>query len=416
MNGHPPASTLSRFSALALADVTSRGLAFLGTLLIVRAFADEAFGRLGVATTVVAYALQASACGLDVYAVRHGARHPDQIGATASTVMVVRSALGLAAYTLLLAVCWALPTLRPLLPLVALFGLTIFTGALSLAWVPQALQQTRAMATALLASGALYFAGVLIITTSGSPLWSVPVAQVAAEAIVAVGLYRWLQGRPERLVAPWPVAAWMGILRESTPIGASWLLRTVALGSDLVLLRLLLVGDAQIGWYNGASRLFALMMGLSAVYFTILYPRLSQRAAESPGAFRIEALGSLRRVVPLALLGALGVALLAPWTLALLFSPSFAGAAMALRVLGAAAMVNVINNHFRYMLLATGRQQVDLRNTAVATVVHLALKLALIPVAGIEGAALGTLGGELAVLALGVWATREDFRRGDPPA
>ena len=392
-----------------MADVASRGLAFLGTLLIVRAFADEAFGQLGVATTVVAYALQASTCGLDVFAVRHGARHPDQIGATASSVMAMRSSLGLVAYMLLLAVCAVLPALRSILPLVALFGLTIFTGALTLTWVPQALQQTRALAAANLSIGALYFVGVLVLTRTGGPLWSVPVAQVAAEAAVAVGLYRWLRGRGERLVAPWPLAEWGRVLRESAPIGASWLLRTVALGSDLVLLRLLLVGDAQIGWYNGASRLFALMMGLSAVYFTIHFPRLAQRAAESPTAFRSEALGSLARVLPLALVGAAGVAVLAPWGLGLLFSPSFAGAAMALRILGVAALVNVANNHFRYMLLATNRQQLDLRNTAVATVAHVAFKLILIPVAGIEGAALGTLGGELVVLALGVWATRADL-------
>ncbi|WP_411281028.1 oligosaccharide flippase family protein [Gemmatimonas sp.] len=406
-----PSSTLTRFSTLAVADVAARGLAFLATLLIVRAFADEAFGQLGVATAVVAYALQASTCGLDVFAVRHGARHPDQIGATASSVMAMRSTLGLVAYALLLAVCWGVPALRPIFPLVALFGLTIFTGALSLTWVPQALQQSGALAAANLSIGALYFLGVLVITRTGGPLWSVPVAQVAAEALVAVGLYWWLRGRAARLVAPRPWAEWGRVLQESAPIGASLLLRTIALGSDLVLLRLLLVGDAQIGWYNGASRLFALMMGLSAVYFTILFPRLSQRAAESPGAFRSEALGSLARVMPLALAAAVGVAALAPWALGLLFSPSFANAAMALRILGVAALVNVINNHFRYMLLATNRQQRYLRDTAVATLAHVAFKLVLIPMAGIEGAALGTLSGELAVLVLGLWATRGDLRR-----
>ena len=153
------------------------------------------------------------------------------------------------------------------------------------------------------------------------------------------------------------------------------------------------------------------MMGLSAVYFTILFPRLSQRAAESPAAFRAEALGSLARVMPLALAGAVGVAVLAPWALGLLFSPSFAGAAMALRILAAAAVVNVVNNHFRYMLLATNRQQVDLRNTTFATAAHVAFKVMLIPIAGIEGVAVGTLGGELVVLALGLWATRGDLVR-----
>lgn len=411
MSTRAPSSTLTRFSALAMADIASRGLAFLGTLLMVRAFADEAFGQIGVATTMVTYAVQASTCGLDVFAVRHGARHPDQIGSIAGSVMAMRSGLGLVAYALLLVVCWLVPALRPILPLAALFGLTIFTGALSLTWVPQALQQTRVMASANLGIGALYFLGVLLITRTGRPLWSIPVAQVAAEALVAVGLFRWLRGRAERLSAPWPMAEWGRVLRESAPIGASWLLRTIALGSDLVLLRLLLVGDAPIGWYNGASRLFALMMGLSAVYFTILFPRLSQRAAESPAAFRSEALGSLARVLPLALAGVVGVAVLAPWGLGLLFSPSFAGAAMALRILGVAALVNVVNNHFRYMLLATNRQQLDLRNTAIATAAHVVFKLVLIPMAGIEGAALGTLGGEMTVLALGLWATRGDLRR-----
>ena len=405
-----PVSTFTRYSALAAADIASRGLAFLASLLIVRAFSAEAFGQLGVASSVVTYALYASTCGLDVYAVRNVARLPASIGVTAGTIMAIRSVLSVVAYVALLGVCWALPQFRPILPLVALFALTLFSGALSLIWVPQALQRTRALATANVFTGLLYFGGVVLATTTHRPLWTVPIAQVAAESAVSLGLYRWLRRTAGGLAPPAPLVAWKNILRQSAPIGASWVLRTVAIGSDLVLLRLFLVQDAQIGWYNGASRLFALMMGLSAVYFTILFPRLSQKAAQSRDAFRSEAVGSIVRVLPFAGAVMIALAFLAPFMLQLLFGPTFVGAANALRILGAAAFLNVINNHFRYMLLATNRQHIDLRNTAITAVTHVGFKALLIPLAGIEGAAFGMLFGELSVLIIGLWSTRTDLR------
>lgn len=403
-------SIFTRFSALAVADITSRGLAFVATFLVVRAFKAEAFGQLGVATSVVTYALFASTCGLDVYAVRNVARLPTSIGATASTIMAIRSLLGVVAYLVLLGVCWSLPQLRPILPLVSLFGLTLFSGALSLIWVPQALQRTRALAAANVSTSVLYLLGVILVTTTHRPLWTVPLAQVTAEVIVALGLYRWLRRTAGGLAAPAKMAAWKRIVRDSAPIGGSSFLRTVALGSDLVLLRLFLVHDAQIGWYNGASRIFGLMMGLSSVYFTILFPRLSQKATQSRDVFRSEALGSIVRVLPFAGTALVGVAFLAPFALQLLFAPSFAGAANALRILGFAAFINLISNHFRNMLLATDRQHIDLRNSAITAVVHVACKAVLIPLVGIEGAAIGTLLGEMSGLLIGMWSTRADLR------
>ena len=106
----------------------------------------------------------------------------------------------------------------------------------------------------------------------------------------------------------------------------------------------------------------------------------------------------------------IALAFLAPFMLQLLFGPTFVGAANALRILGAAAFLNVINNHFRYMLLATNRQHIDLRNSAITAVTHVGFKALLIPLAGIEGAAFGMLFGELSVLIIGLWSTRTDLR------
>ncbi len=73
--------------------------------------------------------------------------------------------------------------------------------------------------------------------------------------------------------------------------------------------------------------------------------------------------------------------------------------------------MNLLNNHFRYMLLASNRQQTELGNTIITTVTHVILKCLLVPLFGINGAALGTLGGEMMAFCLGLWSTRGDLLR-----
>ena len=402
-------STLVRYGVLSSADIVARVMGFVATILIVRTFSDAGFGKIGVANSVVTYALIASTYGLNLYAVRRVASAPGSARETAATVIALRLILGIVGYALLLAVCALVPQLRDILFLVSIAGLTLFSGAISLTWLPQALQRTRALAAANFATQALYLLGVFAVVTLRGPLWAVPLSQVGAECVVAAALFVSFRRSYPAADSLLPKVSWGRALRQSLPMGLSGVMRTVALGCDLVLLRLLYVSEKEIGWYNGALRLFALMMGLTATYFLILFPRLVQKHDESPEAFRHTMVQSLWRVSLLAGMAGFVLIALAPQVLLLLFAPAFVGGTTALRWLTVAALAGVVGGHFRNMLLASNRQRTELGITSASAAVHVVCKIVLISRMGIDGAALGGVIGELAVVAGAIWATRRDL-------
>ncbi len=399
--------TFARFGALAIADFCSKALTFTTTPIIVRHFGDRAFGEIGVAGQMMAFALLLGTSGLDVYSVRTTARTPEAVGRLAATVIALRLVLGLSAYVLLLAAAAAMPQLGSLISLVAVFGLSLFSRALFLDWAAQALQKTRVLAAGMISTPLVYFVFIVFVASAGRELRAVPLAQVVAEVVTAGWLLLWFHRRIAPLQRPLPVREWPALLEQSLPFAGSQLLRGLALGIDLVLLGAFLVPVEQIGWFSAALKLYFLCAGTTAVYFMILLPRLSQRFAISEEAMRGELRRSMRVMLPLSCIGALVVGVLAAPLLRLVGgSPRFEMAAPSLRVLLASVVIALLNGHYRNALFAMGRQHLDLRVVAVSTVVYVALKLTLIAPFGMMGAAIGTLGGEAALLGLGIWALR----------
>ena len=86
--------------------------------------------------------------------------------------------------------------------------------------------------------------------------------------------------------------------------------------------------------------------------------------------------------------------------LGLLFPDDFLGAQSSLRYLLGALLASTLAGQLRYALMAMNRQVTDMRNTGASAVVHVAAKVALIPLFGIEGAAIGCLAGEVTLLVL----------------
>jgi O-antigen/teichoic acid export membrane protein len=413
-DGRP--GVLARYTFLLGADAASKLMGFTVTVLIARKMGDAAFGAIGLATSAVLYAIMTSSCGSDVYAVRSIAAGKTDPREMAGIVIALRVVFGLIVYALLMAVTMLVAPLRQVAPLIAIAGLSCFSMGLHLGWLPQALQRTRALAITNLGTQGFFLGFVLIALSMGGGfsgakpdaiaaklLWTIPAAQVAAELLVALGLLIWAK----RTVG-WPklpsLATATRVFKDAMPIGGSQILRSVALGSDALLLGFF-VALNYIGWYNGAYKLYLLMLSGTAIYFVILLPRLSERVKVSAAAVRQEVMASLARTLPLAVLPLLGIGLLAAPLLARLYhNTSFAAGALSLQVLLVALLFTFISSHFRNALLAQGRQHQDLRYVLIATITHVVLKLALIPTMGIAGAAIGTCVGEGVLALLGARA------------
>jgi len=395
---------LKRYAVLGVADVASKVMGFLATILVVRYFGDVGFGRVTFAFSVAMYATMLATFGTDVYAVKRGAAHPEGLPGLLSTVIALRAVIAMAVYALLIGVSLLSQPLRQELHLIALYGLSVFVGAFSLLWVPQASQRFTALACANFGTQALYLAIVVLGAMLANGLWCVPVAQVGGELLVAAGLLVWARLAGFRFGRIMPIREAWRLLVHSAPIGGSRFLRMFAIGSDVVILGYM-VSMAQVGWYGGASKIFMLCVSLGSLYFVVLLPRLVERAQKNDDGLRRELVQSLKRVGLGGVVGMAALIFVAKPVLMFLFTEEFTAATGAFRLLAAAWFIGLVNGHFRNTLIAVGRQQTDLALVGISSTAHVALKIALIPVMGITGAAVGTVVGEMLLTVLSAWAT-----------
>lgn len=378
---------------LSLGTVLGMGFGFLVNVVIVRGFGAEGLAHVGLAQSLLTSAATVGLWGSNLYAVQQVASAPETLWRTVRTVRQVRLMASALAYLGIVAVTSLVPAFVPVRPMAMIFGLTVFLTGISPEWVPQAKHRADVTALAGFSAQLGFFGLAALALASGAGLWAIASAKVAADLLVAGGLIRWLhRNHPPTEDHPEPgdVAA---LGRESAPICGTQLLRNISLTSDVLILGVMTT-TAAVGHYVGAARLFTLLLALATSYFVILLPRLAERGRESGVALANELAAGLRRAVPMGLLVAGGIALLAVPLLTFLFGAEFAAAGNALRLLAAAAMLNLISRHYRQVLLVRGGQRTDLRLTGVCVAVHVGAKVLLIPVLGLTGAALGTVLGE----------------------
>jgi O-antigen/teichoic acid export membrane protein len=215
-------------------------------------------------------------------------------------------------------------------------------------------------------------------------------ALATAMAVLTVGFF--LSGklgrrlRP-RLPLPRPVAA---DLRRTAMVLCVVGFLTMAVSQIDVLAVALFEGPAQAGLYSASSRIAqAMSVALVAVNF-VLAPRVARLFAAGDRQ-RLQREVSSAASWCLGLMAAASLVLIPAAPLVLhAFGPEFSAAADALRILMVGQLVNAFCGPVGTLLVMTGRQWQAARVLTIAVVVDVVLFAVLIPVLGLNGAAIAT--------------------------
>jgi O-antigen/teichoic acid export membrane protein len=380
------------------ANLASGAFGFASASVVAWQWGPAGLGATALAASLITYATTITTCGTEIYAVRTGAAGRHHLGELASSVIFIRLCLAVLVFAGIVGLTFSVPAFYDIRILVWLYGLSVFTIAFDISWVPQAIHRTNAFAVATISTQGLAFLFLIGSLVFASDVRAVPMARIAAEACVAAGFLYWMQRHVAPIAAAMPARRLWQFLQASAPIGGTQLLRGLALGSDLILLGLFVEAES-LGIYAAAFKIFQLLLGLTAAYFIILLPRIAERSHDNV-AMAGELRRSFKEALPAAIIGLSLMAATAGPLLRLLFGVKFAGASTSLRVLSIALLANISLRHYRQVLLARGLQSLDLRNSVIGGLVHVAAKIVLIPAMGIAGAAVGTLVGEIALLVL----------------
>lgn len=404
---------LTRYVLLVGSDVIGKSLAYLSMLIVVWRFGAAGYGAFSFAASVIICALTAAALGLDTFAARETARHPERIEASVGTIVALRLSFGASVYVMLLLGAMVTPFFGDTFELIAVLGLSLLVSAMNLNWIAEGQQRSVVLAVANMGTQGFNLLLLLVVIYWHRALWGVAIAQVAAEIAVGIGLFAWAN---KSFRISWKVLSigkMASIITESAPIGWSRVMRAVTISSDIVILGFLLPFE-EVGWYSGANRLYMLFLTSVGLYSILLLPRLSACATAGSEPVWKEVRASFRRILPLALVCVAATAVIAQFLLVTMFDPTFAAATTSLQLLLVSLFISLVSGHFRLALIALNRQKEDSIAVTLTTVAHIILKLAFVPLFGITGAALGTCAGELFLLGAMVYLVRSGRSRATP--
>jgi O-antigen/teichoic acid export membrane protein len=188
----------------------------------------------------------------------------------------------------------------------------------------------------------------------------------------------------------------LALLRVALPLGINGGLALLSLRLEVLALKVFR-GDGEAGVFAAALRIVESLILVPSAISAGAMPALTREALRGDGPVRG------RTALTVALLGApsaLGLAVVAPNLVGLLFGDAFAAAALPLRILALALAAVFLNAVLMHTLIATGRTSWLPRLTAARVTAAAVLGLVLIPTFGATGAAVGFFVAELLMLVL----------------
>jgi O-antigen/teichoic acid export membrane protein len=251
---------------------------------------------------------------------------------------------------------------------------------------------------------------VLAFTWSDELYWLLG----AAEFVAVGGAMVYLAYHQRRLIAPLGLTlsppAIKGLVREGAPIGAGAVCWAATQFVPLFAIGTM-AGMAQTGYFGAAHRLGVSLITFSWLYHFNLFPTLAGQRDVERGFDTDMVRASVRLTAWCGIALALGLTLAADALLPLLFGPAFAQAALPFAIIVWTLPLTLVSGHARWLLVASRRSGEMLLSQLAGVAAAVATSLALIPLLGTVGAAIG-----MTAAALAVWIASQVLaaRKGTP--
>jgi O-antigen/teichoic acid export membrane protein len=170
-----------------------------------------------------------------------------------------------------------------------------------------------------------------------------------------------------------------------------------------------LVNTQETGWYGAASQLFSTLLFIPVVFTTAVFPVLARTYAAAPDALPKVLSKAFDMLLLVSIPIGLGILIVAPQVVSMLFGPAFAQSGPILALMGIVLIFTYQNVLIGQFLTSTDRQNSWTLVMIVAAIITVPLDLVLVPWCQREfgnGAIAGALSfifTEFAMVAIGIW-------------
>jgi len=381
--------------ALAAARGVTAILVFITTIYLARVLGPGPYGMLAWALAYLAYFQLIPDLGLGIFGVREIARDRSRIRSLVDAVLSLRLLLASAALIVFLAGAYLFQADPLFRAVIAVQGIALFGAAVTVEWVYQGIERMGVLALRNVVVAVLVLIGALLLVQS--PTDVVLASLVMAMSLSAANVWLLLKYRSDfqRPSFAFTPALWQRLVVPALPIAASLGLVAINLNLDQLMLGVFRTPE-EVGLY-GASYRILLAVGIPAqILLQAFLPSLSTSVG-NVGAMQEGARGFARALFVIGLpAGAAGI-MFAPELLSV-FGPDYQPALVALTILMVHSGLQYVHMAYGNPLIAWDRQKLYMYALGAGAGMNVVLNLILIPLFGIEGAAIATLGSEVVVI------------------
>lgn len=393
--------------------VVGRLLTFLLMVVLARALGTVGFGKLNFANSFAALFIFLADMGIGTLITRDMAANRDEAAAYfGKSVVLMAPLIALAAVVITTA---ALIAEVPedtfyLIFLFAGYQLLKNLGAVYTA-VFKAFERMQYAAGVLLVERVLLLAFCLLALRSSSTLIGVGLAYLVAGALFFVLTVTLVHARfivPEYRVKP---EHFKYMVRQGFPLAVVAVLSLLYFNIDMIMLGKLR-GEASVGVYGAAYRLFFTFATFFNPLLTAAFPAMSRLYQETDGARLARAYRSsvkflLGASIPLAV----GGAMLSEGIIDFIYGSEFGASAPVFRWFSLIIFVAYLNSVNCYFLTSIKRQGILAKAIGLTAAVNLVLNWVMIPMYGEFGAVWATMVSEVLLLGVTFASIPPEFRR-----
>ncbi|MGE5140648.1 MAG: oligosaccharide flippase family protein [Rudaea sp.] len=361
---------LLNLAYLSGAEFFAKILTFAAIAYLARALGPVSFGYIEFAGSVMLCAGLIVDQGFGPYGAREIARAPERTSTLTSEIVLTRFILALVAYLAVALFAFTLGRSSLLTMLLLLYGLSLLGMPLLLQWVFQGHDRMQTVAVIQLLRQTGYALFIFAFVRSPEQIGMVPVAEVAGVGLA--GIYGVWSYRRAFHVSWSPVRLSRRLFREGVPIGLSQLFWMVRMYGATVILGLVAV-PADVGFFGAAMRILVALHAFIYLYYFNLLPSFSRAWLQQGGQLGRLIAHSLHGIAWAAVLALGGWLLMAPVIVGVVYGPAFAPAASVLLWLAGVAIAALISGHYRFGLIAAGRQDAEMASQFLGSLLALVL-------------------------------------------
>lgn len=387
--------------ALALSQVTAKGLLFAWQLVLARWLGADDYGVYGTIGALLAVGAVLPDFGMGLIVVRDVANRPQAANRYLSAALAMQPVLAVAGYGVLLLAAILFGYDASLRALLALAGVSLLIDTLGNICHNQLLAVERMVIPAVIATAhiAVLVALAAVALSLGGGLWGLYVATIAAGLLRAAAYWAALLRVGARPAFPIDRGIARTLLINGAPLAITAFLAQAYTHADKLITTALLGTDRTGQLTAGFVIVFGVVELLSTTVLVAVFPLMSRTYSSGQRAmfeFMLEKLAffNLTLSLPLAIFTSLLAVPLSSW----LFGAEFMRTADVLRILIWYTVVTMVANVFSKALLVQNRQRRLLAIRAAGLALNIALLALLLPRLGVPGAAVATLIAESVIL------------------